>query len=163
MAIGSESLVEASREEAGFEAGGADEGQLAEGDAFDGPKFLRVGGLIEVDEVVAEVADFIDLFQIGHGKDGGGEAVLAGILSGLSFTGGGTGAGRFLSVDAVGGDLFVRGHVWLPFNSGVAWRLGEIGGENGKWFGISGKKLKISVNGNGRRMRGSVVAAAKPG
>jgi hypothetical protein len=110
LAVGSESLVEAIREEAGFEAGGADEGHLAEGDAFDSPEFLGVGGVVEVDEVVAEVADFVDLFKTGHGEDGGGEAVLSCVLSGLSFAGGGTGASGFLCIDAIGGDLFVGGY-----------------------------------------------------
>jgi hypothetical protein len=44
--------------------------------------------------------------------------------------------------------LFDGGHgAELPFNSGVAWRLGKIWGGKGKWFGISGRKLKIVVNG----------------
>jgi hypothetical protein len=33
-----------------------------------------------------------------------------------------------------------------------------MAGGSGKWFGISGRKWKKLVNGNGRRMRGSVVA-----
>jgi hypothetical protein len=65
---------------------------------------------------------------MGDGEVGGAEAVLAGILGGLGFAGGGAGAGGFLSVDAVGGDLFVSGHVELPFNSEVAWRVEGNGG-----------------------------------
>jgi hypothetical protein len=111
LAIGSESLVEASGEEAGFEAGGADEGHLAESDPFDGPEFLGVGGVVEVEEVLAEFNDFVEVFQMGDGEVGAAEAVLAGILGGLGLAGGGAGAGGFLSVDAVGGGLFVSGHV----------------------------------------------------
>jgi len=48
-----------------------------DGDAFDGPEFLGVDGVIEADEVVAKVADFVNLFKTGYGEDGGGEAVLA--------------------------------------------------------------------------------------
>jgi len=110
LAVGSEGLVEAIGEEAGFEAGGAEEGQLAEGDAFDGPELLGVGGVVEVDGVLAEADDFVEVFQMGDGIDGAGEAVFAGVLSGLSFAGGGAGAGGFLCVEAVGGDLFVGGH-----------------------------------------------------
>jgi hypothetical protein len=110
LAVGSERLVEAGGEEAGFEAGSADEGQLAEGDPFDGPEFLGVDGVIEVGKVLAEVADFVNLFQTDDGEDGGSEAVLSRVLSGLSFAGGGTGAGGFLRVEAVGGDLFVGSH-----------------------------------------------------
>jgi hypothetical protein len=110
MAVGSESLVEASGEEAGFEAGGADEGHLVEGDAFDGPELLGVGGVVEVEEVVAEVDDFVEVFQMGDGEVGAAEAVFAGILSGLGLAGGGAGSGGFLCVAAVGGGLLVSGH-----------------------------------------------------
>jgi hypothetical protein len=65
FAVGSESLVEASGEEAGLEAGGADEGHLGEGDPFDGPEFLGVGGVVEVEEVLAEFDDFVEVFQMG--------------------------------------------------------------------------------------------------
>src|ERR1035441_7983565 len=141
MAVGPERLVEASGEEASFEAGGADEGQLAEGDAFDGPKFLGVGGMVEVEEVVAEVDDFVEVFQMGDGEVGAAEAVFAGILGGLGFTGGGAGGGGLLGVDAVGGDLFVSGHA-VPFNSGVAWRLGGNGGWEGEVVWNERKKVE---------------------
>src|ERR1035438_3485848 len=132
LAVGSESLVEASGEEAGFETRGADEGQLAEGDAFDGPELLGVGGVVEVEKVVAEVDDLIGVFEMGDSEDGAGEAMFAGVLSGLGLAGGGTGAGGLLRVDAIGCDLFVGGHGRLPFNSGVARRARGNGGREGE-------------------------------
>ncbi len=111
LAVATERLIEAHREEAGFEAGGADEGQLADGDAFDGPEFVGVDGVMEVDEVLAEIADFVKVFKTDCGEDGGGEFVFAGVLRGLKFAGGGAGAGGFLRVEPVGGDLCVSGHV----------------------------------------------------
>src|ERR1035438_4398137 len=111
FAVGSKSLVEASGEKAGFEAGGADEGHLAQGDPFDGPEFLGVGRVVEVEEVVAEVADFVKVFQMDDGEGGDVGAVLASILGRLGFAGGRTGAGGFPRVAAVGSDLLLGSHM----------------------------------------------------
>jgi hypothetical protein len=110
FALGVEGLVEAGGEEAGLEAGGADDGHLAGGDAFDGEEFLGVDGAVEIQGVLAELVDFVEVFEADDGKGVAGEAVFAGVEGGPHFTGGGTGAGGFLSVDAVSGGLFVGGH-----------------------------------------------------
>jgi hypothetical protein len=103
-------LIEAAGEEAGFEAVGAEEGLLGEGEALKGEHFLGVPGLVEGEEVGAEVGDFMDFLEADDGEGGGGEAVLAGVLgrAGLAF--GGAGAGGTLRVFAVGGELSF-GHV----------------------------------------------------
>src|ERR1035441_9102348 len=108
---GAEGSVEATGQHAGLEAGDAEEGHLAEGDALDGEDFLGVDGAVGVEGVLAEVVEGLEVFEADDGEGGAGEAVFAGVESGLSFARGGTGAGGFLRVDAVGGELFVRGHV----------------------------------------------------
>src|ERR1017187_6294221 len=128
FALGVEGFVEAGGEEAGFEAGGADEGQLAGGDALNGEEFLGVDGAVEIQGVLAELVDFVEVFEADDGEGVAGEAVFAGVEGGFHLTGGGTGPGGFLSVDAVGGVLFIGGHAELPFNSEVAWRLEGHGG-----------------------------------
>ena len=128
FAFGVESLVEARSEEAGFEAGGADEGHLAGGDALDGEEFLGVDGAVEIKSVLAELVDFVELFKADDGEGVAGEAMFAGVEGGLHLAGGGTGAGGFLSVDAVSGVLFVGGHAKLPFKPDLAWRLEGNGG-----------------------------------
>jgi hypothetical protein len=85
-------------------------GHLAGGDAFDGEEFLGVDGAVEIQGVLAELVDFVEVFEADDGKGVAGEAVFAGVEGGPHFTGGGTGAGGFLSVDAVSGGLFVGGH-----------------------------------------------------
>jgi hypothetical protein len=79
FAFSVEGLVEAGGEEAGLEALGTDEGHLAEGDTFEGEEFLGVDGLVEFDEIVAEVVDFLVVFETDDGGDGAGEAVFTGI------------------------------------------------------------------------------------
>src|ERR1017187_7552853 len=128
LALGVEGFVGAGGEWAGFEAGGADEGLLAGGDALDGEEFLGVDGAVEVERILAELVDFVEVFEANDGEGVAGEAVFAGVEGGFHLTGGGTGAGGFLRVDAVGGDLFVGGPGGLPFNSEVAWRLEGNGG-----------------------------------
>ena len=54
-----EGLVEAGGEETGFEAGAAEDGLLGDGGAFEGEDLLGVDGLVEGDEVVAEMGDFL--------------------------------------------------------------------------------------------------------
>src|ERR1017187_8484496 len=142
FALGVEGFVEAGGEEAGFEAGGADEGQLAGGDALDGEEFLGIDGAVEVERVLAELVDFVEVFEADDGEGVAGEAVLAGVEGGFHLTGGGTGAGGFLSVDAVGGGLFVGGHGGLPFNSEVAWRLEGNGGREREVVLNQRKKVK---------------------
>jgi hypothetical protein len=49
--------------------------------------------------------------ELGFDENGPGEvAVLAGIPAGGGFAGGGSGAGGFLGVQTVGGDLSFSGH-----------------------------------------------------
>src|ERR1039457_424135 len=84
-AVAAEALIEAVGEQAGFEAGGAEEGLLGEGDALDGEELLGVDGLVAGDEVFAEAGDIVDFLEADDGEGGGGEAVFAGILGGASL------------------------------------------------------------------------------
>jgi len=117
---GVEGLIETGGEEAGFEARGAEEGLLGEGDALDGEEFLGVDGLVDGEEVGAEMGDFLKIFEADDGEGGGGEAVLAGVLSGTGLALGGGGSGGMGSVGAIGGELFGgdgfagAGHVGPP-------------------------------------------------
>jgi len=74
-----EGLVEAGDEEAGFEARAAQDGVLGEGDAFEGEEFLGVDGVVEGDEVVAEMGDFLKVLAADDGDGRAGELVFAGI------------------------------------------------------------------------------------
>jgi hypothetical protein len=99
-----ERFVEAVGEHAVLEAGGADEGLLGEGDAFDGEEFLGVDGLVAGDEVFAEAGDLVEFFEAYDGEDGGGEAVFPGVLGGAGFALGGARSGGAGGVGAIGGE-----------------------------------------------------------
>ena len=101
--IAVEHLIEAGSEDAGFERGGAKEGLLGEGDAFDGEEFLGIDGLVEVDQIVLQPGDGILLFEADDGEVGGGEAVFARVLGGAHLTLGRARAGGAGGVGAVGG------------------------------------------------------------
>ena len=101
-----ESCVETGGEEAGLEAGGAQENVLGEGHALEGEEFLGVDGLVDGDEVGSEMGDFVEVFEADDGEGGGGEAVLAGVLGGAGFAFGGARSGGLGGVGAVGGELF---------------------------------------------------------
>ena len=88
-----------------FQAGNAEDGVLGEGDARDGEEFLGIGGLVELDEGVAEVGDVIGVLGTEDGVRGGGEAVFAGVLSGTGFAIGGARAGGISGVGAIGCEL----------------------------------------------------------
>ena len=98
-------IVEAGGEEAAFEAGGAEEVLLGEGDALNGEEFLGVGGVVEGDEVFAEFDDVVEAFENGDGEVGGCKKVCAGVLGRSSFAFGGAGARGTAGVGLVGGDL----------------------------------------------------------
>jgi hypothetical protein len=100
---GVEGLVEAGGEEAGFEARAAEDSLLGEGEALDGEELLGVDGLVDGDEVGAEIIEF---FEADDGEGGGGEAVFAAVLCGVGLPLGGTGPGGLGGVGAIGGDLF---------------------------------------------------------
>jgi len=103
-----EGLVEAGGEDAGLEAGGAEHALLGEGDALDGEEFLGVDRLVDGHGVVAEVSDFVDVFEADDGEGGGGEAVFTGVLGGADLAFGGARAGGTSGIGAVGGELLVR-------------------------------------------------------
>ena len=103
---GIEGFVKASGEKAGLEVRHAEHGLLGEGDALDGEQFLGIDGLVDGDEVGAEVGDFLELFEADDSEGGGGEAVLAGIPGGAGLALRGGGAGGMGSVGAIGGELF---------------------------------------------------------
>jgi hypothetical protein len=104
VAAAVEGFVERGGEEAGFEAGGAEDGLLGEGDALDGEEFLGVDGAVDGDEVVCESLDLVEFFESDDGKSGGGEAVLSGVLRGAGFALGGARSGGTPGVGAVGGE-----------------------------------------------------------
>jgi hypothetical protein len=106
LARGVEGVVEATGEEAGFEACDAEDGLLGEGDALDGEQLLGVGGLVDGDKIGAEVRDFLEVFEADDGESGGGEAVLAGVLGGAGLAPGGAGTGGVSGIGAIGGELF---------------------------------------------------------
>ena len=61
-------LVEEGGEESAFEAGGAEELLLSDGDAPDGGEFLGVRGLVEGDEVFEEFGDIVEAFEDRDGE-----------------------------------------------------------------------------------------------
>ena len=101
-------LVEAGGEDAGLQAGGAEHGLLGQGDAFDGEEFLGVDGPIDGYGVVAEMADFVDVFEAHDGEGGGGEPVFAGVLGGAGLACRGARSGGASGVGAIGGELNAR-------------------------------------------------------
>src|SRR5579864_789962 len=109
LAGGVEGFVEATGEEAGFEARDAEHSLLGEGHALDGEQLLGVDGLVDSDQIGAEVFDFLEVFEADDGEGGGGEAVLAGVLCGASLALGGAGTGGVRRIRAIGGELF-RGY-----------------------------------------------------
>ena len=106
VAEGSDGVIEGVGEEAGFEAGGSEEGVLGEGEAVDGVEFLGVDGLVEGDEVVEELGEFGGVFETDDGEVGGGESVAEGVLGGAEFAVRGAGSGGAGGVGSVGGELF---------------------------------------------------------
>jgi hypothetical protein len=109
-------LAEAGGEETAFEAGGAENGLLGEGHAL-GPRgypehLLGIDGLVDGQEVLPEVGDFLEVFEADDGEGGGGEAVLAGILGGAGLALGSARSGRPGGVSGPrghpGGDAFWR-------------------------------------------------------
>jgi hypothetical protein len=112
-----EGVVEGVGEHAGFEAGGAEDGELGEGDALDGVDFLGVAGLVAGDGVGGEALELVGGFDAEDGV-AGGEGVSDGVAGGLDFAFEGFGAGRFEGVGAVGSELFLSGHT----GGLLAWR-----------------------------------------
>jgi hypothetical protein len=148
-----EGLVQAGGEEAGFEAGAAEDGVLGEGDAFEGEEFLGVDGLVESDEVVAEMGDFLKVFEADDGEGRAGELVFACILGRPGLALGGSGAGGAGGVGAIGGEaLGGDGAMWhkgLPSvlrgstrrGLGISVRAGKLWGGKGLVFwGIGERK-----------------------
>ena len=77
---------------------------LGQGNAFEGEKFLGVDRLVEGDEVVAEMGDFLEVFEADDGESRAGELVSAGILGRAGLALGGAGAGGLGGVGAIGGE-----------------------------------------------------------
>jgi hypothetical protein len=117
MAVAIDGLIEAGGEETGFEAGGAEQGLLREGDAFDGEKLLGIDGAVGGDEVLFEAGDLVEFFQAHDGEGGSLEPVLAGILGGAGLALGGARSGGACGVGAVGGELR------LGERAGLAWHV----------------------------------------
>lgn len=99
-------MVQAGGEKSAFQAGGAQEVLLSDGDAFDGAKLLAIDGLVDGDEVGAEVGDVVEAFEDGDREVRGGEAAMARVAGGSGFALGGARPGRAAGIGLVGGDLF---------------------------------------------------------
>ena len=145
MSVGVERFAEAVGEEAGFEAGGAEDGLLGEGDALDREEFLGVDGLVEVHQVFPEVGDLIEVFEADDGEAGSREAVFAGILGRTELAFWGAGAGGPGGVGAIGGELF-RGNVLGHGNTTLRFEDGMGRGLTLKYgFGSDGKEREDRV------------------
>ena len=106
MGVVVEGYVEAVGEEAGFEAGGAEDRLLRERHALEGEQFLGVDGLVDGGEVGCEMGDLLEVFEPDDGEGGGSEAVRAGVAGGAGLAFGGAWTGAFGGVGAIGGELF---------------------------------------------------------
>jgi hypothetical protein len=101
-AVAVDGLIEAGVGHAVVEAFDAEEGMLGEGNALDGEELLGIDGPIDGDEVVAEAGDLVEFFEADDGEGGGGESVLAGVLSGAGFAFRGAGSGGLGGIGSVG-------------------------------------------------------------
>ena len=99
-------FVEGAGEEAGFEAGGAEDGLLCDGHTLDGDEFLGIDGLVGGDEVGLEAGDFVEVFEADDIEGRGCEAVADGVAGRGGFAFWGARSGGMSSVGAVGGKLF---------------------------------------------------------
>jgi hypothetical protein len=114
-----EDIVQAEREEAGFEGGESEQDEVGEGDAVDRGALLGGSRLVSGDGVGLEVGDEFGIFDADDGELSGVEGGLAGILRRAGFTFGGAGSGGVGGVGSVGSELF--GGSWLLWHgSGVA-------------------------------------------
>jgi hypothetical protein len=102
------SASEGGAQETGFDAVGAEDGELAERDPLDGEVLLRALRLVMGDGVVNEVLELFGFLDTGRGEGRGGEAVFAGVEGGASLALGGAGSGRPRGVGPVGSELFFR-------------------------------------------------------
>jgi lipid-binding SYLF domain-containing protein len=68
LAEGVQAIVEAGGEEAGFEAGGTQDGLLGYGDALEGEEFLGIYGLVDGDQVGFEIRDLVEVFESDDAK-----------------------------------------------------------------------------------------------
>lgn len=103
-----ENLVERGGEDAGFDAGAAEDVLLGDGHALNGEEFLRIDRAIAGDQVGLQVRDFIELFEAHDSEGRGAEAMFDGIARGARFALGRTWAGGTLRVGAIGGESFFR-------------------------------------------------------
>ena len=119
--LGVAGVVKAGGKHAAFEAGGAQQVELGDGDALDGAEFLGVDGAVDGDEVGAEFADVVEAFEDGDGEIGSSEAVFAGVLGRSGFAFGGARTGGAEGIGPVRGKLLGRiffGHPGLRFSIG---------------------------------------------
>jgi hypothetical protein len=84
-AVGMHDLVEGAGEHAGFEARGAEDHLLRDGDALDGEHLLGVDGAVAGDGVGFEFGDSVEIFEADAGEVGAGEFVLDGVAGGASL------------------------------------------------------------------------------
>jgi hypothetical protein len=99
--------------DAGFEDVDAAQAPGGGGDFLDEVGFDGAVGLEVVVEIGLELVELVLVLAFDDG-DLGGEAVAEGVPGDAGLTLGGFGAGAFLSVAAVGSDLFLTGHKWPP-------------------------------------------------
>ena len=148
-------FVQASGEEAGFEAGAAEEGVLGESDALEGEQFLGVDGVVDGDQVVLKASHGVQVFEADDGVIGRGESMAArgpggtprgaGLAFGSTRAGGQGGVGTICG-KPTGGDgasgarCFRNGHRGdLPEKWIARWRAGTGTG----WGPATGRKRVI--------------------
>jgi hypothetical protein len=73
-----QTFFEGAGDEPGFETVAPEQGMLGQGYALDGEEFLRVDGLINGDEVGAELGDLVDILDADGGESFGLKAIFTG-------------------------------------------------------------------------------------
>jgi hypothetical protein len=84
---GVEGFVEAGSEEAGLQAGSAQDGLLRESHALQREELLGVDGLIDGDQIGLEAIDFAGVFEADDGERGGEAVRDGGLFEGRWFGG----------------------------------------------------------------------------
>jgi hypothetical protein len=100
-------LVKHASEEADFQADGAQAGLVGDGDLLDGFHFGGIAGVVGGSEVLAEIGDVFEVFELGDVVGVAVETVFAGVLGRTGFSLGGARTGGVLGVGAVRSNLLV--------------------------------------------------------
>jgi hypothetical protein len=115
--------------ELGFDAAEAALGPLGGDEGIDQGALVGVGGLVMEEEFGGKVLEFARIFAANDVRPGV-DAGLEGVQRGGGFAFGGSGAGRFLGITAVGFNLSDGRHKWfrVGLRLGVLSYFEDIGG-----------------------------------